>query len=241
MKRLLCALIITLLPQPLLAAPSKGCVVLLHGLMRSARAMSPLEIATKEAGYYTVNIDYDSLKAPIEELAPQAIDQGLAECRQHHKQPIHFITHSLGGILLRYYLTKQQIPELGNSVMIAPPNGGSQVIDTLRHIPGIGYVVGDAGLQLGTDAQSLPGQLGPVDYPVGVIAGDRTINPLLSLTLPNPDDGKVSVASAKVAGMTDFIVLHHSHVFIMRADDTIAQSLHFIANRSFDHSNDTEE
>ena len=235
MKTFLCALFLFLLPQPTMAE-SPACVILLHGLMRSNSAMDKLERAATEAGYLSVNIDYDSLSAPIEELAPRAINQGLAECRGRQAPQIHFITHSLGGILLRQYLSQEKIPELGNTVMIAPPNHGSEVIDTINSLPGISLVVGPAGLQLGTGTESVPIRLGAVNFPVGVIAGDRTINPLLSLTLPNPDDGKVSIASARVDGMTDFIVLHHSHVFIMRAEDTIRQSLYFLARQRFDHS-----
>lgn len=236
MKTFFCALFLCLLPQLLRAAPPRDCVILLHGLMRSSSAMTALADAAEEAGYRPVNVNYDSLAAPIEILAPLAIDQGLAECREKAARHVHFVTHSLGGILLRYYLSQQKIPELGNSVMIAPPNNGSQVVDRLRSVPGIIKVLGPAGLQLGTDAESIPLKLGAVDFPLGVIAGDRTINPILSLSLPNPDDGKVSVASARVAGMKDFIILHHNHVFIMKADETIRQSLYFLKHQSFEHS-----
>lgn len=83
---------------------------------------------------------------------------------------------------------------------MAPPNQGSQVVDSLRDVPGFKLINGKAGLQLGTDDKSIPAQLGPVKFELGVIAGSRTVNVLLSQFLPNPDDGKVSVQSTRVAG-----------------------------------------
>lgn len=236
MKIFVCAFILLFAPQLLSAAPRNDCVILLHGLMRSADAMEELESAANAAGYLAVNIDYDSLAAPIEIIAPDTVNRGLTGCRRQGATPVHFITHSLGGILLRYELSRRSIPELGNSVMIAPPNQGSEVVDVLRQVPGMRYILGPAGLQLGTEATDLPRRLGPLKIPSGVIAGNRTINPLLSLTLPNPDDGKVSVAATRVEGMRDFIVLQQNHVFIMKAPETIRQSLYFLEHQHFDHS-----
>ncbi|MEM9334493.1 MAG: alpha/beta hydrolase [Pseudomonadota bacterium] len=212
------------------------CVVFLHGLARTSRSMEKIETAFAEQGYRTANVDYPSRIHRIEVLAPHAVQQGLETCRAGEASRIHFITHSLGGILVRYYLDGNRIEELGRVVMLAPPNQGSEVVDDYRDTPGYEQLNGPAGAQLGTDANSIPLNLGPVDFPLGVVAGTSTINPILSQSLPNPDDGKVSVANTRVDGMADFLVVDVSHPFIMRSDTVIEQAQHFIAVGTFKHS-----
>lgn len=216
------------------SAASADCVVLLHGLARSASSMEPMAQTFRERGYRVVNVDYPSRHHAIEVLAPLAVEQGMAGCSDASR--LHFVTHSLGGILLRYYLAEHSIPGLGRVVMLAPPNQGSEVVDRLRGMPGYAFINGPAGQQLGTGSDSVPRRLGPVSFELGVIAGDKTINFLLSQTLPNPDDGKVSVASTKVEGMRDFLQVPHSHPFIMRAPRVRAQAVAFIENGKFDRS-----
>lgn len=211
------------------------CVILLHGLARTSKSMHKIEEALVESGYRVANISYPSRKKPIPELAEDAVSQGIAQCASEDAGKIHFVTHSLGGILVRYYLAEHKIEHLGNIVMLAPPNQGSEVVDRLRSVPGFRSFNGPAGLQLGTDAASIPLSLGSVDYPVGVIAGTRTFNPVLSTFLPNPDDGKVSVNRTKVAGMADFIAMPVSHTFIMRSDKVISQIKRFIQSGQFEH------
>jgi len=218
-------------------APSVGatdCVILLHGLARTSSSMQMISEAFEDRGYKAANIDYPSRKYPVEELAPMAIEAGLTECPTG--SVIHFVTHSLGGILVRYYLEHQKIPGLGRVVMLAPPNKGSEVVDSIRNLPGFETINGPAGAQLGTDKDSIPSKLGPVTYyEVGVIAGSETFNPVLSQALPNPDDGKVSVENTKVEGMRDFIVMPYSHPFIMQSSAVIDQAISFIESGHFIH------
>jgi hypothetical protein len=216
-----------------LPAIATDCVILLHGLARTTTSMEKAAEAFAEQGYAVVNIGYPSRDHRIEDLAPLAIERGLDACPDEGK--INFYTHSLGGILVRFYLEHNEIDRLGRVVMVAPPNRGSQVVDSFKGMPGFGVLNGPAGAQLGTGANSVPLSLGPVDYPVGVVAGTQTFNPILSQFLPNPDDGKVSVESTKIDGMTDFIALPHSHPFIMKAPDTINQAIAFIETGSFLH------
>ena len=208
------------------------CVVIIHGLARTSGAMKPLVQPLQDAGYTVVNVDYPSRKKPVEELAPLAVKElGVDQCGAVDR--IHFVTHSLGGILVRYFLEKNTLPVLGNVVMMAPPNQGSEVVDNLKDVPGYRLFNGPAGMQLGTDEESIPSQLGPVGFPLGVIAGSDTFNPVLSQFLPNPDDGKVSVESTKVEGMADFLVLPHTHTFMMRSEQVIDQTIHFLAHGKF--------
>lgn len=219
---------------PALPVGAADCVILLHGLARTSASMEPLAGELEAHGYAVANIDYPSRKHSVQELSSLAVESGLAACPL--RSTIHFVTHSLGGILIRYYLEQRCIPNLGRVVMLAPPNQGSEVVDAYRNIPGFEILNGPAGFQLGTDAGSIPVQLGPVDYEVGVIAGTGTINPILSQSLANPDDGKVSVENTKVAGMQDFVMVPRSHSFIMQAPEVIAHVLSFLATGYFGHA-----
>jgi len=216
-------------------SPAQGadCVIFLHGLARTPASMDKAAAAFEESGYEVANVGYPSRKLPIEELAPLAIEAGLEECPSD--SVIHFVTHSLGGILIRYYLEQQDIPNLGRVLMLAPPNQGSEVVDGIGRFPGYKVINGPAGLQLGTNDDSVPLALGPVDYEVGVIAGTKTINFFLSQYLSNPDDGKVSVENTKVEGMADFITVPSSHPFIMKSPEVIEQAITFIRTGQFVH------
>ncbi len=194
--------------------------------------MSRIAEAFRQRGYATANKGYPSRQLPVEELAPIAVDRGLAACPDSGS--VHFVTHSLGGILIRQYLATHELPRLGRVVMLAPPNQGSEVVDDFRDVPGFEAINGPAGMQLGTDEDGVPAKLGPVNFSLGVIAGTRTFNPILSQSLPNPDDGKVSVENTKVEGMADFVTVAHSHPFIMQAPAAIRYAITFIQHGMFD-------
>jgi triacylglycerol lipase len=215
----------------------KQCVILLHGLARSSHSMDKMEQALIDAGYSTANIDYPSRTMKIQDLATLAVNQGLAGCESNGASKIHFITHSLGGILVRYYLAKNELKQLGRVVQLAPPNQGSLVVDRFRHEQWYQWLTGPAGQQLGTGKDGIPGQLGGVDYPTGVIAGNMhsPVDNWLAEMLPGENDGKVLVERAKVEGMSDFIILPYTHITIMKQDQVIKQALYFLNTGSFNH------
>lgn len=237
MKLVLLLISMAVIPVP---AHANDCVILLHGLARTASSMDKMEAELHTAGYRVVNVDYESRKHPVESLADIAINTGLKPCREEPVERIHFVTHSLGGILVRQYLNHQNIPELGRVVMLGPPNQGSEVVDKLRDMPGFEALNGPAGLQLGTSDEDIPRQLGPVDFELGVIAGTRSINLILSTYLPDTDDGKVTVTSAKVVGMSDFIALPVTHPMMMRNASVITQTLHFLEYGKFKHASQND-
>ena len=193
-----------------------------------------MQRALAEEGFETANIDYPSRDHSVEELAELAIPEGLEACRSiEGVERIHFVTHSLGGILLRQYLSQNSIAELGRVVMLGPPNQGSAAVDELRDLPGFDWLNGPAGLQLGKGEQSVPLKLGPATFELGVIAGNRTIDPITSAVLDNPDDGRVSVADTKLEGMTDFVEVEHSHAFMMRMHEPIRLTVRFLRSGAF--------
>lgn len=215
-------------------ASAAECVVLLHGLARTSSSFNAMQEALEEDGYLTANIDYPSREHEIAALADIAVGDGLAACRAGEDvEKIHFVTHSLGGILVRQYLSTETVDELGRVVMLGPPNQGSNAVDDLVDVPGFGWLNGPAGHQLGKGEASVPLALGPVDFELGVIAGNRTIDPITSAVLENPDDGRVSIEDTKVEGMDDFIIVEHSHAFMMRMKKPIELTKKFLRTGSF--------
>ncbi len=197
--------------------------------------MGAMEDALLDAGFVTANIDYPSRQHVIEDLARIAVPEGLSRCREiEGVEKIHFVTHSLGGILLRQYLSEFDIPELGRVVMLGPPNQGSAAVDALGGVPGFDWLNGPAGRQLGKGDDSVPLALGPANFELGVIAGNRTIDPLTSAVLENPDDGRVSVSDTHLEGMADFVMVNHSHAFMMRMRRPIELTIRFLRNGRFD-------
>jgi hypothetical protein len=215
--------------------PSEQCVVLLHGLARTERSMEDMGDALLKAGYTVFNIEYASREKPIEELAMETIPKGIKMCNSINKKQINFVTHSMGGIVLRYYLSKEQIPELGRVVMLSPPNQGSEVADELMDLSVYKWLNGPAGQQLGTGPEGIAARLGPVDFPLGIITGNDPgiIDAWFAGMFPGEHDGKVSVERAKVEGMTDFLVLPYGHTFIMDEEEVIYQTLYFLKYGSF--------
>jgi pimeloyl-ACP methyl ester carboxylesterase len=212
-------------------ASQADSVILLHGLARSDRSMKKLEMALLEKGYSVHNVSYASTRKTIEQLAEEAIGPALKLCPADRK--LHFVTHSLGGILVRQYLLRHEIDNLGRVVMLGPPNKGSEVVDKLRNFPGYHFINGDAGLELGTGEGSVPNQLGAANFDLGIIAGTRSINLILSRMIAGVDDGKVSVESTKLEGMHDHLELEVTHPFMMRNNKVIEQVIHYLETGRF--------
>ncbi len=217
-------------------ASSEEAVVLLHGLCRTTRSMVPMERALAAEGFRVWNVGYPSRTASIGQLAGTVVPEALGKCRDFGATRIHLVTHSLGGILVRAYLSEHAIPDLGRVVMLGPPNQGSEVVDVLGRFWIFGKLNGPAGRELGTDRDSTPNRLGRVTFPLGIIAGDRSVNWINSLWIRGDDDGKVSVERTKIAGMTDHIVVHAAHPFLMRDARAIRQTIRFLRTGAFDHA-----
>jgi len=213
-------------------------VVLLHGWGRTDKSMLVIQLALQHAGYDVVNVDYPSNDKTINELSELAVQQGIDECEAQGARVIHFVTHSLGGILVRQYFNNHTLDKLGRVVMLGAPNKGSEVIDMYRKLQIFRQLAGPAGLALGTSDDDIPNRLGAVSFELGVIAGSKSINPILSLLLPGDDDGKVSVESTKVDGMSDFIMLPTTHPTVLISPIVIKQMMHFLAHGNFNNTHD---
>jgi pimeloyl-ACP methyl ester carboxylesterase len=191
--------------------------------------MALLGARLREAGYHTVNVGYSSGKT-IEELVAKLRDH-VEECCKGAPD-VHFVTHSMGGILVRMYLAKHSPTHEGRVVMLSPPSQGSEVVDALADSPLRRLFLGPAGSQLGTDSLSVPSRLGPAEFQLGIITGNRTLNPLTSWLIPGADDGKVAVDRARVEGAA-FLVVPHTHTFIMNTRVVAEECEHFLRNGHF--------
>jgi triacylglycerol lipase len=188
-------------------------VILVHGLGRTPLSMKKLEWTLKREGYAVINLSYPSTQVSVSKAADEWLAPRVAAIASNTR--IHFVTHSLGGIVVRQFLQDHRMTNLGRVVMLAPPNRGSELADEFRESRLYRCLTGPAGQELGCGSSSLPNGLGRADFEVGIIAGDRSLNPWFSKLIPGPDDGKVSVRSAALEGMRDFLMVHHSHTWMM--------------------------
>lgn len=215
-------------------------IVFLHGITRNKIDMAPLFLYFQSKGYRGINIEYPSTKMPIEELST-FVGRAIRDDMNYNPfAPMHFITHSMGGLITRYFLADQRPPQLGKVVMLGTPNSGSECADFLHEHEIFGdmfkALFGPAGAQLRTNYEHKMAN-SPIDYPLGVIAGTSNINPLTPwLFNDEANDGIVPVERTKIEGMSDHIVLPVSHPLMMVTPKVMRQARHFIEHGHFDHS-----
>lgn len=211
-------------------------IVLLHGILRSKTDMHFLTKFFQEHGYNTFNILYPSREQPLEDLSDFVKDKITHAPHYTDSTTLHFVTHSMGGLITRYYIHREKPKNLGKVVMLGPPNTGSEMADWLSDTkvlaPLFKGLFGPASGQLRTDYNHIDND---ITYPLGIIAGSASINPLAPWILDGEHDGIVPVERTKIKGMTDHIILPATHSFMMFNKDVMKQALNFIQNNQFDH------
>jgi pimeloyl-ACP methyl ester carboxylesterase len=213
--------------------PGGETVVLLHGLARTSRSMKRMEKALTDAGYAVHSLRYSSTRKTVQQASDEDLAPLIERCKAAKPARIHFVAHSLGNIILRQYFATNTLECAGRIVMLAPPNQGSEIVDKLGGLALYQWINGPAGQQLGTVSNALPQTLPVPPLEVGVIAGTRSINLILSALIPGVDDGKVAVERTKLAGMADFAAVDTAHPFIMKNKAVIALTLSFLRDGSF--------
>ena len=157
----------------------------------------------------------------------------VERCCGDQAEDVHFVTHSMGGLLVWSYLGQQPEAHRGRVVMLSPPSQGSELVDSFADSPLLQSLLGPAGSQLGTDSTGISSQLGPVRFALGIVTGDRSMSPLGSWLIPGPDDGKVAVNRARVDGAKDFMVVSATHTFIMNRRDVAEEVVNFLRQGRF--------
>lgn len=218
----------------------KKRAIVIHGLGRTSMAMRSLARLLSQQGYVVTNLDYPSTRLPIAELVERYVAPAFADASDVAR--IDVVTHSLGGILFRYYWAHQATPEIreliDKVVMLAPPNQGSEIPDQLRRWRLAKWILGPVMPELGTDSESIPSQLARQESEgfscdIGVVAGTRSYEPWFSPWMPGENDGKVTVASTRLKGMKDFCTIKAGHTFIMDDKQVHRQILHFLGSGTF--------
>jgi pimeloyl-ACP methyl ester carboxylesterase len=194
--------------------------------------MAILVSRLENAGFRVVNFGYPSRSEPIEALV-ERLDSEVGQCCNSEAETVHFVTHSMGGVLVRSYLSQRPEAHQGRVVMLSPPSQGSEIIDAFSDSDLLQSILGPAALLLGTDSAGIANQLEPVRFSLGVITGSRSLDPVGSWLIPGPDDGKVSVDRAAVEGAVDFMVLPATHTFILNRSDVAEQVVHFLRHGRF--------
>jgi triacylglycerol lipase len=211
------------------AMPLHACVFVLHGLARGPASMNRIVEELTAAGFPVTNVAYASRTATFEAMVETLRDAVKAkpDCKE-----THFVGYSLGALVVRAYLATPP-KSLGRVVLIAPPNHGTEIIDAIGGADWFKAMMGPVATQLGTGKNAIPQRLPPPRYPVGVIAGDQSINVVGTALIPGTHDGTVSVQSARLEGMADFLVVHRTHTFIMRAPEVAEATVRFLKSGRF--------
>ena len=209
-------------------------VILLHGLGDVKLSMLKLESALKEEGYTTKNIGYSTTGETIESLAEKELSKVVERYKKIGFEKIHFVTHSMGGLIVRYFLQDHTLPTGSRIVMLSPPNHGSEVADHFQKSKFYKLIVGEVGQELATDSKILS-ELKPIVPEVGIIAGNKSSNSFFSKIIPGDDDGRVAVDNTKLTEMKDFIVVPSTHLTIKYNNEVIKQTVFFLKNGKFKH------
>lgn len=213
------------------ASPS---VVLLHGVMLSGFSMARIAARLRREGFRVINISYPSRTVPIKAIATEFLPRRLERTDAHSAERLHFVAHSMGALVVRQFLESHRPPNLGRVVMLGPPNHGSTAADILARYAFFRWLVGRNLADLRTSPDALPARLRPADFEAGVIAGSTSINFLLSRLVQQPNDGPVSVASSRLEGMRDHLVVRRSHSLMLWHTDVLVQIVSFLRTGRFD-------
>ena len=214
-------------------ALAQDCLILLHGLARSEASFALMALNLRGQGYHVLHPKFSTRGRPIEALVSETLPEAIAGCGARR---LHFVTHSSGSIMVRAYLAWAKPKNLSHVLMLGPPNKCSEVVDAMQGLAAFDWANGPAEWQLAADSRSFPNRLPKANFSMGIIAGRVSFNPVYSNFIDGPDDGKVSVKSTRVEGMSDHLVMPVSHSFMMNNPLVIAQVSQYLKTRAFDAS-----
>ncbi len=208
------------------------CVILLHGFGDIKLSMSFLESECRKRGYTTFNIGYSTVGETIGSLSEKLLRDLIEDCKNKGFSKIHFVTHSMGGLIVRFFLQNNKLPECSRIVMLSPPNQGTEVADFFKTNIFYKIIAGQIGLELCTDSDIIR-NLKELNIEFGVIAGNKSFNPFFSEIIPGADDGRISVDNTKLDEMSDFLIVNDSHLTIKHRPEVSEQMVYFLQNGKF--------
>ncbi|MBC8385325.1 MAG: alpha/beta hydrolase [Candidatus Cloacimonetes bacterium] len=208
------------------------CVILLHGFGDIKLSMNFLEKECQKSGYTTYNLGYSTAGETISSLSDKLLTDLIDDCIQKGFSKIHFVTHSLGGLIVRFYLQSNSLPKGSRIVMLSPPNKGTEVADFLKSNVLYQLFAGDVGQELCTDSEIIR-NLKELNIEIGIIAGNKSFNPFFSEIIPGEDDGRISIENTKLDNMADFLIVNGSHLTIKHRREVSEQMLYFLRNGKF--------
>lgn len=205
-------------------------IVLLHGLGRGNLSMWWMARRLKSAGYDVKQVGYSSWFSPPEDILKEVTAKIDKICTTT-SNTVHFVGHSMGGLLVRNYLSRRDLPNLGRVVLTGTPNKGTPLVDEYRDRWWL-KTMSPAALALGSDMDGIFKELPRPDYELGIIAG-ITKDSLLSDQIPGEDDGIVPLTSTRLEGMSDFITVSANHVMMRYDEEVSSKTIEFIKTGSF--------
>ena len=213
---------------------SKEKIVLVHGFGRSTLAMSKFEEFFEQEGYQVYSIVYSSLTQDIDGIKKEFF-QKVNKHLDGVDQTVHFVGHSMGGLMIRSYLDQHKVKNLGNVVLLGSPNKGTPLVEFVEdkwYYP----LAGPALKSLSSKGSKFLSSLKRPYYTLGVIAGYRSGRQGGEI-IPGRDDGIVPFESTKVDGMKDFLALAESHYSMRYSFRVMKQVQYFLAHGEFYHFN----
>lgn len=208
-------------------------VLLLHGIGRNAAFQDSLGAYLGAGGYRVVNESYPSKRHSIREIAGRHLPELIERRCPDDGARIHFVTHSMGALVLREYLRRRRPANLGRVVMLAPPNQGSELADFFVRFGLWRRWMGPAGLELSVGPAGIHRNLPPADFEAGILIGDRSQSLIFDRFFPGPNDGRVSLARARLEGMAEFRVVPEDHDSITRSKSVFRAVERFLETGTF--------
>jgi pimeloyl-ACP methyl ester carboxylesterase len=206
---------------------SSEAVVLVHGLFRNGWEMALLRLRLAAVGYRMVRFTYPTVRVSPEKNAKDL----QAFIDRIETETLHFVAHSLGGLVIRYLFHNFPQQRPGRIVTMGTPHQGSSAAASLSHTLSGRLLLGESFKHgLSGDVPSWTH-----GHEIGVIAGSAGIGMGLLVTyLSRPNDGTVAVVETYLPNATDHITIPVSHVGMLLSDEVIYQTRCFLRHGRFD-------
>ncbi|KUO63115.1 MAG: hypothetical protein APF84_11350 [Gracilibacter sp. BRH_c7a] len=211
---------------------NKQVIILVHGFNKNQSDMFTLKMHLIKLGYHCLTVNLPTRFGSLNDCTSVMKTQLEKLLSGVGYQKIHFVGHSMGGLIIRNYLANNSLPGLGRCVFISCPSKGSSLADKFcKLFPFITKILKSLN-DLRVNALEIPNPKNTTNLEIGVIAGNKS-NLLLGVFLKKENDGRVEVDSTKIETMTDFIIKPYGHKEIHYQPDTASLVDDFLLTGKF--------